>query len=348
MKFLRATRRRRLQSANDHVLVDCNSKLKRIPAFGRCSHADPTVGVSWLACTMSLAALVTSAEAVTDFYQGKSVHVLVGYAVGGGYDTYGRAVAEVLGRHLPGNPSVLVQICRADGLLLANHMAQRAPHDGTAIAVTNRSLAVSPLLGLVSASNIRYEPTKLQWLASLNSEVSLLIVRKELGIRRLEDLQGRPIRVGSTGSLRTTPFIPTLNNLFGTQVKVVTGYRAGTSHLALALERNEIDGVAGWAWSSLRLQRPDWIRDGKVVLVLQLGTERVPELKDVPLILDLARSDDERHALELYFLRRQWEGRSSLPRGARRRRPSPCCATHSQQPSKIPSSDPWRSGPGST
>jgi tripartite-type tricarboxylate transporter receptor subunit TctC len=257
---------------------------------------------AWLACTMSLAALVTSAEAVTDFYQGKSVHVLVGYAVGGGYDTYGRAVAQVLGRHLPGNPSVLVQnMPGADGLLLANHMAQRAPHDGTAIAVTNRSLAVSPLLGLVSASNIRYEPTKLQWLASLNSEVSLLIVRKELGIRRLEDLQGRPIRVGSTGLTSNNAVYPyVLNNLFGTQVKVVTGY-PGTSHLALALERNEIDGVAGWAWSSLRLQRPDWIRDGKVVLVLQLGTERVPELKDVPLILDLARSDDERHALELIF-----------------------------------------------
>jgi tripartite-type tricarboxylate transporter receptor subunit TctC len=257
---------------------------------------------AWLAWTMSLVPSVSPAEAASDFYQGKSIQLLVGYAVGGGYDTYGRAVAQVLGRHLPGNPSVIVQnMPGADGLILANYMAQRAPHDGTAIAITNRSLAVSPLLGLVSRSNIRYEPTGLRWLASLNSEVSLLIVHKELGIRRLEDLQGRPIRVGSTGLTSNNAVYPyVLNNLFGTQIKVVTGY-PGTSHLALALERNEIDGVAGWAWSSLRLQRPDWLRDGKIELVLQLGVERVPELKDVPLILDLARSDDERHALELIF-----------------------------------------------
>lgn len=251
---------------------------------------------------LSLATAVHSASAANDFYRGKVVQILVGYAVGGAYDAYARAVAQVLGRHLPGNPSVVVQnMPGADGLVLANHMAQRAPRDGTTIAITNRSLAVAPLLGLANAASIRYDPTKFQWLANLNTEVSILIVRNELGIRKFEDVQTRQIRVGATGFTSNNAVYPyVLNNLFGTRIKVVAGY-PGTSHLALALERGEIDGVAGWAWSSLQLQHPEWIRDGTIVSVLQLGTQRVPELKDVPLILDLAHSDDERRALDLIF-----------------------------------------------
>jgi hypothetical protein len=88
------------------------------------------------------------------------------------------------------------------------------------------------------------------------------------------------------------------NNLLGTRLKVVTGY-PGTSHLTLALEKGEIGGIAGWAWSSLQVQRPDWIAEKKIIPVLQLGLDRIPDLKDVPLITDLASSDNERRALEL-------------------------------------------------
>lgn len=253
-----------------------------------------------LRCLAGAVPVAATTNAHADFYHGKEVRILVGYAVGGGYDTYARAVAGVLGRHLPGNPTVIVEnMPGADGLRVANYMARRAARDGTVIALTNRTLAVAPLLGLVEQLSIQYDPKQFNWLANLNVDVSVVIVRGDLGIKTLEDLRQREVVVGATGFTANNAIYPyVVNNFFGTRLKVVAGY-PGTSHLVLALERGEIDGIGGFAWSSLKVQRPDWIRDKKVLPLLQLGTTRVPELQDVPLILDLAHSDDERRALEL-------------------------------------------------
>lgn len=257
-----------------------------------------------LTCLLGMVAFsaTTAAQPGDEYYRGKEVRILVGYASGGGYDTYARAVSQVLGRHLPGNPTVIVQnMPGADGLALANHMAQRAARDGTIIALTNRNLAVAPLLGLVEASSVQYDPKQFNWLANLNAEVSVLIFRSDAGIKTLDDLRQREVVVGATGLTSNNAVYPYVaNNLLGTRLKVVTGY-PGTSHLTLALERGEISGIGGLAWSSLQVQRPDWIAEKKVLPVLQLGLTRIPELTDVPFILDLARNDDERRALELVF-----------------------------------------------
>lgn len=257
--------------------------------------------LSWVLCMVGFSTM-TAAQSANEYYRGKEVRILVGYATGGGYDTYARAISQVLGRHLPGKPTVIVQnMPGADGLAVANHMARVAARDGTVIALTNRNLAVAPLLGLVEPSNVQYDPKQFNWLANLNAEVSVLIVRSDLGIRTIEDMRQREVIVGATGLTANNAIYPyVVNNLFGTRLKVVTGY-PGTSHLTLALERGEIGGIGGLAWSSLQVQRPDWIEEKKIVPVLQLGLTRVPELKDAPLILDLARSDDERRALELVF-----------------------------------------------
>lgn len=252
---------------------------------------------------MILAApLATAASTPEEYYRGKEVSILVCYASGGGYDAYARAVALVLGRYLPGSPSVIVRnMPGADGLAVVNYMAQRAPKDGTVVALASRNLAVAPLLGSVDRASIRYDPGQFNWIANLNSEASVFIFRSGLGIRTLDDLRQHEVVVGATGLTSNNAVYPYVaNNILGTRLKVVIGY-PGTSHLTLALERGEIAGIGGLAWSSLQVQRPDWIEEKKVVPVLQLGLTRVPELNDVPFILDLARDEEERRALELVF-----------------------------------------------
>lgn len=249
------------------------------------------------------AATPASAQTSADLYRGKQIRILVGYAPGGGYDTYARAVAEALSRNIPGNPSVLVQnMPGADGLALANYMAQLAPRDGTVIALTNRNLVVAPLLGLIDPSSVHYDPIQFDWIGNLNSEVSVVIVKSDLGIRDIEDLRRREVVVGSTGLTSENGIYPYIvNNLLGTRLKVVTGYPS-TSGVMLALESGEVGGIGGLSWSSLQVQRPDWIKNKVITPLIQLGLHPAPELANVPLIRDLARTDDEKRALDLIFV----------------------------------------------
>jgi tripartite-type tricarboxylate transporter receptor subunit TctC len=245
---------------------------------------------------------VAHAQPSQTFYQGKEIKVVVGYAAGGGYDTYARVVASQLGKHIPGNPTLIVQnMPGADGLAAANFMGRIAPRDGSVIAVTNRNLPVASLLGLVEKSSVQFDPKQFMWLANLNSDVSILAVRADTGIRSIEDLRQRELAVGSTGQTSNNAIYPyVINNTLGTRLRVVTGY-PGTSHLTLALERGEIGGIGGWAWSSIQVQRPDWISSRFILPLLLLGSSGPPELKDVPHILDLAGSEEQRRALELVF-----------------------------------------------
>jgi tripartite-type tricarboxylate transporter receptor subunit TctC len=252
------------------------------------------------AVQMGVVALTAAAEPSNEYYHGKEVSILVGYAAGGGYDTFARAAAQVIGRYLPGNPTVIVRnMPGADGLAVANHMAQRTARDGTVIALTNRELVTAPFVGSVEQSSIQYDPTQFNWIANFNSEVSVFIFGADHGIMSLDDLRQRDAIVGATGLTSNNAIYPYIaNNILGTRLKVVAGY-PGTSHLILALERGEIDGIGGLAWSSLQVQRPDWIAEKKAVPVLQVGLTSIPELKGVPFILDLAHDDNERRALEL-------------------------------------------------
>lgn len=237
-----------------------------------------------------------------DAFKGKELRILVGYDVGGGYDIYARTVANHLARFIPGSPTVVVQnMPGADGLKVADYMYLQAPKDGTVIALTNRNIAVAPILGLVDANSIRYEAQKFYWIANLNSEVSVAVFRTDAGVSSVEDLKKKPIIVGSTGLTANNAVYPyVMNNLIGTQLKVVTGY-PGTSAVVLALERGEVQGIGGWAWSSIMVQRPHWIRDKTIVTLLQLGIDKVPELVGVPSIFDFAKNDETRQALQLIF-----------------------------------------------
>jgi tripartite-type tricarboxylate transporter receptor subunit TctC len=235
-------------------------------------------------------------------FNAKELRILVGYSAGGGYDIYARTVARFLGKHIPGDPTVIVQnMPGADGLKLANYLYVQAPKDGTVIALTNRNVAVAPILGLVDAENIKYDPRKFYWIANLNAEVSVAAFRNDAGVHSIDDLRSKTVIVGSTGLTANNAVYPyVMNNLIGTHLKVIIGY-PGTSDVVLALERGEIQGIGGWAWSSIMAQRPNWIRDKTILPLLQLSIQKLPELGAVPSILDYATTDETRQALELIF-----------------------------------------------
>ncbi len=249
----------------------------------------------------SLFALANAAFAQTDAArQAREVRIMVGSASGGGYDAYARLAAPFLGRHLPGNPAVIVQnVPGGGGLKLANTMAQIAPRDGTAIAITNRNLIAAPLLKMVEAGAAQYDPDAFVWLGNLNNDVSFLVMRAELGVTSVDDLRKREFIAGAAGPTDNNGLFPYFfNNLLGARFKVVSGYPS-SPELALALDRGEIDGVVGFSWASLKVQRPDWLRDKKVLLLAQFGLTPLPEQPDVPLVIDLARNETDRRALEL-------------------------------------------------
>lgn len=247
-------------------------------------------------------AMPSFAQSNDGYFKGKEVRLLVGYAAGGGYDAYARIVAAHLGKHLDGKPTVIVQnMPGADGLLVANHVFMRAPKDGSVIALSNRNIAVAPILGLVEPQNVQYKPEEFYWLANLNAEVSVIVVRSDLNIASIEDIKTRSTVVGATGLTANNAIYPYVaNNLMQTKFKVVSGY-PGTSHLVLAMERGEIEGIGGWAWSSIQVQKPNWIAEKFITPLLQLSLAKHSDLPSVPLIGDYARNEDEKNALELIF-----------------------------------------------
>lgn len=251
-----------------------------------------------LLCAIGMASVAADALAQSP----KEVRILVGYASGGGYDAYARVVAQHLGKHLHGAPPVIVQnMPGADGLTVTNYMFTRPAKDGSVIALTNRNIAVAPTLGLIEPKNVQYKADQFYWIANLNAEVSAIVARRDTGIASIEDIKRKPLLVGSTGLTSNNAIYPYVtNNLVGTKMKVVTGY-PGTSHIVLALERGEIDGIGGWAWSSIAVQKPTWIADRFILPLMQLSLEKHPDLKDVPLITDFAKSDEDRLALRLIF-----------------------------------------------
>lgn len=248
------------------------------------------------------AALPARSQSSDETFKGKQIQLLVGFGAGGGYDLYARVVAQYLSRFIPGNPTISVQnMPGAGGLKVANYMYSQAPRDGTVIALTDCDLVAAPLLGLVDSSSLQYKPEKFFWLANLNSDASVAVFRSDSGVRSVTDLTKQQYVVGSTGLTANNGLYPNvMNNLLHTKLKVVGGY-PGANALTLALERGEVQGVGGWTWSGIMVSRPQWIRDKTIVPVLQLSMRKLPELPDVPSILDYVKSDDARRALDLIF-----------------------------------------------
>jgi tripartite-type tricarboxylate transporter receptor subunit TctC len=249
------------------------------------------------AAVLATACLQTPSARAQDFFAGKTVTLVVGYQAGSLYDANARFVARHLARFIPGQPTVIVRNMPGAGTLTAaNNVANLAPKDGTTIALIARGMALEPLLG---GQGVRFEPLALNWIGSTSQEVSVIAVRTDTGVKTLDDVKTRQVVVaGPAPGTDGVTFPTTLNNLLGTQFKVVTGYRSG-AEMTLAIERKEVDGRGSWSWASFRNDGMTMLKRGELTLLVQMATAKSPDIPHVPLVMDYAKTDEQRQVLEL-------------------------------------------------
>ena len=255
------------------------------------------------------AALVTAlpgsmarAQSPADFYKGKTVEFYIGYSVGGGYDLYARTIARHIGKHIPGNPTVVPKNMEGAGSLrLANWLFRVGAKDGSVIGTIGRGTGFDPILGQQGA---QFDGTKFTWLGSANNEVSVCVSwNATSGIGKFEDLLSKEMTVGGTSSSADTDQFPRImNGVLGTKMRIVSGYPGGND-VVLAMERGEVKGRCGWSWSSVMSTHRVWLDEKKMTVLAQLALQKHPDLPDVPLIIDLAKTDEQKQILKLIFAR---------------------------------------------
>lgn len=240
------------------------------------------------------AAVAQSAE---EFYRDKQVNLLVGYAPGGGYDSFARTLARHMPAHMPGNQPIIVKnMPGAGSLIVTNFLYNTAPRDGTHFAAVGREMPTAALFG---QDNIRFKTEEFTWIGNMESAETFCGAWHTTGLTKADDLLTKPLIVGGTNGESTTVTIPVaLNNLLGTQLKLIAGYRGGAD-MHLALERGEIEGRCAWSFSSLQTAGQDWLGEGKVKILLMGTLERSKRYPDVPTAPELAKTPEARQALEL-------------------------------------------------
>ena len=247
------------------------------------------LGIAAAAAVLALP-FAASADDVADFYHGKTVTLYIGYSVGGGYDTYARLVANYMGKHIPGNPTVVPEnMPGAGSLRLTNWLYEAAPRDGTVFGAVARAVPFEPLLKNETAT---FDALKFSYIGNANVETSVCAVNASTGIGSIDDLRGEEIVVGGTGPA-SDPNQQTniVNAALGTKMRIIDGYPGGND-IVMAMERGEVDGRCGWSWSTIKVTNLDWVKEGRVKLVVQLAKARDPELPDVPLASELAQTDE--------------------------------------------------------
>jgi tripartite-type tricarboxylate transporter receptor subunit TctC len=236
----------------------------------------------------SLASSVSAAA--DDFYRGKTLRLIVPSDVGGGYDLYARSFAPYLKKHIPGEPTVVVQnMPGGGGLLSANWLYNVAPKDGTVIGLMQRGVPFYPFFG---DKNAHFVPTEFNWLGSFAAETGTTTVWHTSKAQTMDDAFKEPVLLGGSGPNDSETYPHLMNNTIGTKFRLVSGYRANSA-VFLAMERGEVEGVTG-SWSSVKSERPNWLRDKQVRVLVQIGKTRQPDLPGVPLITDYVKKDEDK------------------------------------------------------
>jgi tripartite-type tricarboxylate transporter receptor subunit TctC len=255
------------------------------------------------ACLLAIALLLPAGGAAaqqgsSDSFWGKELSVYIGSTPGGGYDQYGRLLARHIGRHLPGNPSVVPRNMPAGGgREVMSYLYNVAPKDGTAIAITLRDVGFDPLLNAGAAA--KYDALRLTWLGSMNAETSLCVSWATAPFRSLQDTMQHEIIMGSSGPDASDSVHPRLlNQIAGTKFKLVEGYQ-GSTEVHLAMERGEVQGRCGLGWDSIVSRYKQWLDGKKIVLLVQMALDKHPDLPNVPFVMDLARTERDRQIASL-------------------------------------------------
>jgi tripartite-type tricarboxylate transporter receptor subunit TctC len=239
-----------------------------------------------------------SAQTAAEFFRGKTISLLVGFGPGGEDDLWARTVSRHLITHIPGSPNVVpVHMPGSGGLLVANRLYNTAAKDGTAIGMINRGIPFEPLLG---GQGTQFDALRINYIGSPGRDTTVCAARKDAPVQSLADLYGKELTVGGTGSGADTAIYPEfLSALIGLKFKLVKGYQ-GSHEIQLAMERNEVQGIC-LAYDSLA--RGNLARTGQINVLLQAALAPDPRIKDAAMVIDTARSAEDRKALELFFAR---------------------------------------------
>jgi tripartite-type tricarboxylate transporter receptor subunit TctC len=239
-----------------------------------------------------------AAQTGADFYKGKTVSVMIGYGVGGSDDLWARLIAKHIGDYIPGHPTIIpVNVPGAGSLLLANQITNTQPKDGTVIGEINRGIPFEPLLGGIS---VRFDPLKLNFVGSPDRDTAVCVASKTAPVQTLDDLYSKELIMGATGSGADTEVYPSfLKNLLGMKFKVISGY-PGSREINLAIERSEVQGICV---SYDTIARENIFKTGAVHVLFQAALQPDPRLPDAPTARDLAKTDQQRQALDLFLAR---------------------------------------------
>ncbi len=260
------------------------------------------IAIGALLCALILVhAKPGDAKSVGDFYQGKTITMLIGTSPGGGYDTYARLLARHMGRHIPGQPKFVAKnMPGAGSRRAASFLYNVAAQDGSFLGTMQRAAIFDPLFE-GKKSRAKFDARKFQWIGSATRETTVAVAWHSSGVKSYKDLFNKELVVGATAPTSILAWMPhMLGNLFGMKFRVIAGYPGG-SEVDLAMERGELQGRVIYSWSSLKTRRKQWLKDKKVNILFQMDLQKNPDLPDVPLALDFAKNADDRAMLSMLF-----------------------------------------------
>ncbi len=247
------------------------------------------------AALLMLAGLAAAADSVADFYKGRNLSLIIGYSVSGGYDAYARLLARYIGKHIPGEPSIVPQqMTGAGSLRSANFIYSVAAKDGSVIGTFSRSMGIAPLLG-----QAEFDSRKFTWLGSVTDDNTTCVTWNTSPIKTWADFLSKPSKLGGLGA-DADPDIWALlyKNVFGAKLQLVSGY-PGTNDVTLAMERGEVDGLCGLSWSTIKTRHADWLKNHTVNIIVQAALKKEPEIASVPLASDLVSKPEQLQIMKL-------------------------------------------------
>jgi len=239
------------------------------------------------------------ADEVSDFYKGKTVTIVVGHEAGTGFDIYSRVVIRHMGRHIPGNPDMLVQnMPGASGIVSANWLYNIAPKDGTVMAIFTQNVPLEPLFGNKRA---KFDTAKMVWVGNMEKSVAVCGVSKAAGVKSFADLQNKETVFGATGA--TGPLMKSalaVKNLLGAKIRIISGYK-GSASVKNAMQRGEVMGICGLPWSTVKSFWRQEVQSGDFFPILQLSGERSAELGGIAHVDDFIKNDEQRKLFNIIF-----------------------------------------------
>jgi tripartite-type tricarboxylate transporter receptor subunit TctC len=255
----------------------------------------------WARVAGACAALILAqapalADPVADFYRGKTISLYVGFPPGGGYDLYARVFAPHFTRHIPGNPQIVIKsMLGGSGIQAAGYMTNITPQDGTSLGVFLDALTLGKVLG----GHGDFDPVKLTWIGRIVSTATVSVVWHTSPVQTIEEAKRRELLMAGTVPSNTSNFIPAaLNDLIGTKIKVIMGFR-GSPDQALAMMRGEVNSIGGMSWEAIQTNHQEWLTEKKIRILYAQGAQRIKDLPDDPGLLDFAFDERSRKILGL-------------------------------------------------